>query len=102
MKYIEIKSIKKIEEVRDAIIDMMPIAPKLFLNRETLAFVLELNETLIHWDKVLEVILNITSDVSISDIIRIDDSRNLMALTKTLEVISHRDNTTWNPENLVK
>ena len=101
MKYIEVKNIKNIEAIKVELEKMAPVFPKLFLNKKSLGFVLEVNETLLVWDKVIEVILDIDKNVIVKDEVKLDDARDLMPLTRTLEVISHRDITPWNPAKLV-
>lgn len=99
--YIEIKNIKVVEKIKEEIDKVSPIAPKLYLNRETLAFVLEVNENLLPWESLYNTILNVAKDALIRREVGLDEARMLMPLSKTLEVISHKDINPWRPQDLV-
>ena len=101
MKYIEIKSIKNLETIKEEIDKVTIVSPKLFLNKETLSFVLEVNENLVLWDTVIEIVNKVTNSVYSKSNLSLDELRDLIPLNKTLEVISHKDITPWRPQDLI-
>lgn len=102
MKYIEIKSIKNVEEIKEELDKVTTVSPKLYLNKKTLSFILEVNEKLISWDTTMQIINSVTNSVSIKSDLSLDELRDLIPLNKTLEVISHKDINPWRPQDLLK
>lgn len=71
------------------------------MNKKSLEFVLEIQEGILPLEKIIEVSAKYDKSSIVKEIIDIDELRDMIPLSRTLDVISHKDINIWDPKKLV-